>query len=120
LFWCSPIYSFFILDAEPFEFYLGSLSLYLFVPVYFLIHELFQSFRPCSKVFDPLRVDFGKVERQGSSLNLLYMDIKFSQQHLLKRLAVDACYVWVFYSEPMVFLSVFMNGLPFCFIGMAL
>jgi hypothetical protein len=56
-------------------------------------------------------------ERQGSSFNLLHMDIQFSQQHLLKRLsflhvlgsfiknhlavAVWVC-VWVFYSNPLV------------------
>jgi hypothetical protein len=36
LVWCSPFCSFFLLDADPFEFYLGSLSLYLSAPVYFL------------------------------------------------------------------------------------
>jgi hypothetical protein len=29
--------SFFLLDAEPFEFYLGNYSLYLYVPLYFLL-----------------------------------------------------------------------------------
>jgi hypothetical protein len=37
LVWCSSICSFFLLDAKPFEFWLGSCSLYLSVPVYFLL-----------------------------------------------------------------------------------
>jgi hypothetical protein len=37
LVWGSPICSFVLLDAEPFEFYLESCSLYLVVPVYILL-----------------------------------------------------------------------------------
>jgi hypothetical protein len=37
LVWCSPIYSLFLLDSEPFEFCLESCSVYLSDPVYFLL-----------------------------------------------------------------------------------
>jgi hypothetical protein len=37
LVWFISICSFFLLDAEPFEFYWGSHSLYIYVPVYFLV-----------------------------------------------------------------------------------
>jgi hypothetical protein len=69
-------------------------------------------------------------ERYGSSVSLLHMDIQFSQQHLLKRLsfvhhilgllckdqlALDVwVYVWVFYSNPLVFASGFV-AISCCF-----
>jgi hypothetical protein len=37
LVWCSPICSWFLLDAGPFAVFLGRSSLYLSVPVYFLL-----------------------------------------------------------------------------------
>jgi hypothetical protein len=37
LVWRSLICSLLLLDAEPFQFYLGSCSLYLYVPVYFIL-----------------------------------------------------------------------------------
>jgi hypothetical protein len=65
-------------------------------------------------------------ERQGSTFNLLHVDIPFSQQHLFSpscvlgafvedQLAIDAwvC-VWIFYSDPLVFLSLFVP-IPCCF-----
>jgi hypothetical protein len=83
---------------------------------------LFQNFRPDFNVIDPFLLILIQGERQSSSLGLLAVEIKFSRQYLLKRLyflhhafgsfledqlAVGIwVYVWVFYSDPFVFLSV--------------
>jgi hypothetical protein len=37
LVWCSHISLFFLLDAEPFKFCLGNGSIYLYIPMYFLL-----------------------------------------------------------------------------------
>jgi hypothetical protein len=65
LVWCSSICSLFLLDAEPFEFCLGSHFLHLSVPVFYCFLELFQSFRHYIKIFDPLWVDFGTGWKTG-------------------------------------------------------
>jgi hypothetical protein len=74
-------------------------------------------------------------KRQGSSFSLLHVDIQFSQQHLLNRLSFlhhvfwvpllkISCpsfmgLIWVFYSNPLVFLSVFVP-IPYIFVVIAL
>jgi hypothetical protein len=63
-------------------------------------------------------------ERQGFSCSLLHVDIQFFQQHLLETVFSPLCvlgsfvedqlainvqvYVWIFYSDPLLYLSVFV------------
>jgi hypothetical protein len=74
-------------------------------------------------------------ERQGASFSLLHVDIQFHSSICWRgcltsivcfgffgenQLAIDAwVYVWIFYSDPLVFLS-FPVPVPCCFIDVAL
>jgi hypothetical protein len=61
LVWCSPMCSFFLLDIEPFCVSFGKHIPYTYPPqcIPYCLLELFQSFWPYIKVYDPLWVDFG-------------------------------------------------------------
>jgi hypothetical protein len=93
----------------------------LFLCIWYCFLELLQSFRPYIKPFDNFELILVQGERQGSSLNLLHVDIQFSQPRLLKRLfllhyvfwaalsKISLICVWLFYSDPLVSLSVFVQ-----------
>jgi hypothetical protein len=59
---CSPICYFFLLDSKTFEFFLGSLSLCLLLPLYSLFFPvLLQNFSSNITVFNPIWVDVYKT-----------------------------------------------------------
>jgi hypothetical protein len=118
LVWCSPICSFFLLDAEPFEFYLGRYPIYLYVPVHFLLFlKLFHSFKPYFKVFDHFKLIWVQGERQGSRFSLLHMNIWFSQQHFLNVISIVCFGLLCQKSIHCGFVGLCLH-LPFWFIGL--
>jgi hypothetical protein len=63
------------LDVELLVFYLGSLSLCLYIPVYFLLLPgVVSKFQTSIKVFDPLWVDIG-TGWDRNLVCLLHVDI---------------------------------------------
>jgi hypothetical protein len=73
LVWCRHICLLFLFDAEPFEFCLVIPYTYLFQCISYSFLEMFQTFRPYTKVFHPLWLDFG-TRWNGSSFSLIHVD----------------------------------------------
>jgi hypothetical protein len=127
LVWCSPLCLFFLLDAEPFEFCLGSHYLYISNPVCFLllpgVVSQFQNFY--YGLWPTLSWFWYKV-KDRDLVSVFYMWISSFPSSICWRgclfsivclgsfvevqLAIAMwVYVWVFCSELLVFLSVFVS-----------
>jgi hypothetical protein len=84
----SSICQFFLLVTEPLSLFLGSCCLYLHFAVYSLLFPV-----PVSRLCALLRslihfkLKFVQGKWHESSFSLLYPEIQFSQQHLLKKLS---------------------------------
>jgi hypothetical protein len=127
---CSPICSLFLLDAEPFEVCLCmSHSLYPNCPSV-LPTASWSHFNVSGLILSSLmhfELILVQGERQGSSFSLLpVFPAAFVKRDCLffivcfgsfveDHLTIDAwIYVWIFYSDPLIFLSLLVP-LPCCF-----
>jgi hypothetical protein len=110
----------------------------LFKDLPYVFRQQFQSFKvsgPPLRFLICFELTFVNGEREGSSCNLLYVDIQFYQHHLLIKLSIfsNVClwhlywksndvtawgYFWIFYFISLIYASVFAPVLGcFCYYG---